>query len=111
MLSRPPRSLAALTSRRAVRSRSPSRLQDREQVLVGEHRRQAVGAEQEDVAGLGAEGHRVDLDLGLGAERAGDHRALRMLGGLVAGQPALAAQLLDERVVVGDLLELAVAET
>ena len=33
-----------------------------------------------------------------------------MLGGLIAGQLALAPQLLDQRVVVGDLLELAVAE-
>ena len=110
MLSRPPRSLAA-------RIEPPGGLlevalagQDRGDVLVLQHRRQPVRAEQEDVAGAGAEGHRVDVDLRLGTERAGDHRALRMLGGLIAGQLPLTAQLLDQRVVVGDLLELALAE-
>ena len=110
MLSRPPRSLAARIRRRAAVCRSSVAGEDRGDVLVVEHRRQPVGAEQEDVAGAGAEGHRVDVDLRLGPERAGDHRPLRVLGGLVAGQLALAPQLLDQRVVVGDLLELALAE-
>ena len=81
--------------------------QDRDEVLVVEHRRQPVGAEQEDVARAGADGHRVDVDVRLGAERPRDHRPLRVLGRLVARQLALAPQLLDQRVVVGDLLELA----
>ena len=50
------------------------------------------------------------LTLGSGPERAGDDRALRVLLGLLLGEPALAAELLDQRVVLGQPLELAVAE-
>jgi len=39
-----------------------------------------------------------------------DDRALRVLLGLLLGQAALAQQLLDQRVVLGDPLELAVAQ-
>ena len=77
---------------------------------LGDHRRQAVAAEQEDVAGLGREGHGVHLHLGLGAEGAGDDRALRVLLGLLLGEAALAAQLLDQGVVLGEALQLAVAQ-
>ena len=43
----------------------------------------------------------VDLDVGLGAERAGDHRALRMHLGLLLGELAAAHQLADQRMVAG----------
>ena len=44
-----------------------------------------------------------------GPERAGDDRALRVVLGLLVGDPALAAQLLDQRVVGGQHPQLAVA--
>ena len=72
---------------------------------LADHRGEAVAAQQEDVAGGGVDRERVDLDIGLGAERARDDRALRVLLGLLLGQAALAQQLLDERVVLGDPLE------
>ncbi len=87
----------------------PRRLQHLGDALVPDHRRQAVRADQEHVAGAGAEGERVDLDLGLGAQRPGDDRPLRMILGLLVGEPALAPQLLDQRVIGGEQPELAVA--
>ena len=79
-------------------------------LLVGDHRRQPVRAEQEHVAVAGVGRHVVDLDRRLGAQRAGDDRALRVLLGLFGGQLAAAHHLAHERVVVGELLELCVAE-
>ena len=52
----------------------------------------------------------VDVDVRVGAERARDHRALRVVLGLLGRQLAAADELGDERVVVRDLLELAVAD-
>ena len=69
-----------------------------------DHRGQAVGAEQEDVAVARRGRVGVDLDVRLGAERARDDRALRVLLGLL-GELALAHELLDQRVVVGEPLE------
>ncbi len=85
------------------------RAQDLRHDGLADHRRQAVAAQQEDVAGARGEGVRVGLDDGLGPERARDDRALRMLLGLLGLQPALAHQLLDERVIGRQALELAVA--
>jgi hypothetical protein len=67
--------------------------------VVLDHRRQSVRTEQEDVIGPGAEAEGVDLDVGLRAERPGDDRALRVVLGLLVGDPALAAELLDQRVI------------
>ena len=75
-----------------------------------DHRRQAVGAEQEDVARLRRDRERVDVDVRVGAERARDHGALRVHLGLGRGELAAPHELGDERVVVGELLEPAVAE-
>ena len=71
---------------------------------------QPVGADQVQVAGLHGGRERVDLDRLLGAERAGDHRPVRVLVGLLLRQPARADELGDERVVVGELLQPAVAD-
>ena len=49
-------------------------------------------------------------DVGLGPERARDDRALRVLVGLLRGELPAAAHLLDERVVLGQALELAAAQ-
>src|SRR3712207_8279241 len=47
----------------------------------------------------------VDLDARLGTDRARDDGALRVLGGFLLGQLALAQQLVDEGVVARQLLE------
>src|SRR5665811_1693199 len=78
--------------------------------LLADHRRQAVGAEQEDVAGGGRGGLHVDVDLRFGPERTGDDRALRVLLRLRVGDLAFAPHLLDQRVVAGQPLELAAAQ-
>ena len=52
----------------------------------------------------------VDVDVGIGAERARDHRALRVRLGLLGRELAAADELADERVVVRQLLELALAD-
>jgi acetylglutamate kinase len=60
------------------------------------------------VSSLGADAEGVDLDRCLGTQRAGDDRALRVLLGLLRGELPAAHELTHERVVVGELLELAV---
>ena len=77
MLSSPPpvRGLHELLRGGVEVARSATIAQDRR---VVDHRRQAVGAEQEDVAVLRLDGEDVDVDVGIGSERARDHRALRV---------------------------------
>src|SRR5262249_2560066 len=79
-------------------------------LVVGDHRGQPVAAEQEHVPVARREGHRVDAHARLWAQGAGDDRALRVFLRLLLGQPALPAQLFDQRVVLGETLELAVAQ-
>ena len=110
MLSRPPPRLAASTSLLTRGPQVPRADQDVPDLVVGDHRRETVAAEQEDVAVAGGEGHRVDVHARLRPQGAGDDRALRVLLSLLLGEPPLAAQLLDQRVVLGQALELAVAE-
>ena len=52
----------------------------------------------------------VDVDARVGSERARDHRALRVDLGFLPGELSATDQLADQRVVVRQLLELAVAE-
>ena len=78
----------------------------RSRTIVGE----AVGAEEDAVAGCDVDRVEVDVDVGVDAERAGDDRALRVRLGLLGGEPALADELLDEAVVVGDAAQLAVVQ-
>ena len=80
------------------------------QLALVEHRREAVAAEQVHVAGARAVGAHVDLHAALRAQRARDDRALGVLHGLLGGQPALADELVDERVVVGEPLQAAVTQ-
>ena len=108
MLSSPPLRFAAAISSFAAASRSSrSRLDDAEDRLVVDHRRQAVRADEEGRPALASIEKRVDVDVGIGAERAGDDRALRMDLRLLGREPAAADELGDERVVVGQLLDLA----
>ena len=74
-----------------------------------DHRRQAVRAQQVDVAAAGGERLDVDLHLALGAERARDHRALRVRLRLLLGELAAGHELADQRVVAREPRELAVA--
>ena len=74
------------------------------------HVGEAVGAEQQAVAGVSSTGYTSTSTVGVDAERARDDRTLRVHGGLVRGEPAVAHELLDEAVVVGQLAQLAVAQ-
>ena len=74
-----------------------------------DHRRQAVGAEQVDVPAAGGERLDVDLHVALGAERARDHRALRVRLRLLLGELAAGDELADERVVAREPRQLAAA--
>ncbi len=71
---------------------------------------QTVGAEQQDVAVPYLHDAGVDIELGTGAERACDHRALRVHRRLLARQATGALELGDQRVVVRELLQHAVAQ-
>ncbi len=84
--------------------------QDLGHASLRDHRGQPVAAEQQDVAGTHGIRPRVDLDVGLGSERARDDRSLGMLGGLRLGQLSVTHELVDERVVAGQALQRAVAE-
>src|SRR5207342_1678526 len=83
---------------------------DARDVLLGDHGVQAVGAQEQHVVGLRLEREGVDLHLLVGAERPCDHAPLWMLLGLVLRELALAHELVDERVVLGEALEGAVAQ-
>ena len=77
----------------------------------GDRARQSVGAQQPAVAGDGLSDGFVELDLAVGvAQDPQQHRALRVLTGLLAGEAAGLDEVLHEGVVGGDLGELAVAQ-
>ena len=92
MLSRPPASLAASISASAAPIQRPRLAQDLGDPLLGDHRREAVAAQQEDVPGAHRVGPGVDLDVRLGSQRAGDDRALRVSRGLLLGSASAGAR-------------------
>jgi hypothetical protein len=74
---------------------------------------QPIGAEQELVAGQDFQIHRVDLDGLVDADRAGDRVLVRGVGRAsqcLARDLAVADQLIDERVILGELLGSVVAD-
>ena len=77
-LSSPPALFAALTSPLPAWSRSFALRHEVADLIVVDHRRQPVGAEEEEVVGLGRHRERVDVDLRIRPQRTRDHRALRM---------------------------------
>ncbi len=79
-------------------------------VALAHHRGEAVGAEDDAVAGFDVERVQVDVDVGVDAERAGDDGALRVRLGLLGCEAAFADELLDEAVVVGRAVQRAVVE-
>ena len=85
-------------------------LEDVTDRVVADHRRQAVGAEHEHVSRLRRHGHHVHRHLGVRPQGARDDGPVRMAARLVGREPARADELGDERVVIGELLERAVAE-
>ncbi len=85
-------------------------LHDALHLVLADHAGEAVGAEQDDVALLRVDAPGVDVDVVVGAERARDDAALRVPRGLVRRQGAAPHELADERVVVRELLQRAVAQ-
>ncbi len=110
MLSRPAGLVGLADETVGRRVEISRRAQDVAHALLGDHRREPIAAQQEDIAGPDRIGPGVDLDLGLGTQRAGDDRTLRMLGGLLLGQLALPDQLVDQRVVLRQPSQLTVPE-
>jgi hypothetical protein len=90
------------------------RVLDRQRLVQGvaaAHRPgQAVGAQQVAVAAARLAHRQVELDAAAAVQRAGDQRPLRVAARLVLADPPLLDQLGDQRVVGGDLAELAVAQ-
>lgn len=66
---------------------------------------QTVAAQQQPVARGGDQLPGINGDVGLDAEGAGDHVALRVGRRLVLGEATLAHEGLDQAVVLGDLTE------
>ena len=110
MLSAPPLALAASIRALAARRRVHLAPEDGEDLVLTDHGRQAVGAEEHAVAREQLERDQVDVDPGLHTERPGDHRAARVELGLFLGELARLDQLGDDAVVGGDLAQLAVAQ-
>ena len=106
MLSRPPAALAAsMSARPGVRQRRARSRAARRPARSGIIDVRPSLQMQVDVAVARRPRVRVGLDRRLGAERARDDRALRVVVGLLRRELALADELLDERVVVGQALE------
>ena len=110
MLSGPPPRIASSMSWVTAWSRSAQRDQGLAQGLLADHVGQPVRAEQVPVSGPGLDGGQVGLGLGAALQRAHHQRALRVRGRLGRAEPAVVDQRLDQRVVPGDLMEVAVAE-
>ena len=71
---------------------------------------EAVAAEQQHVAAAQVDLELVDAHLRLGAQRAAEDAAVRVDGRLLFGEAPVAHHLADQRVVVAELLQLAVAQ-
>ena len=110
MLSRPPASLAASMSARPAAASDGAAARISATCASGTIEVRPSRADQVDVAVAPRPREAVGLDALLGAQRARDDRALRVLVGLLGRELALAHELLDERVVVGQALEGPVAQ-
>ena len=108
-LSRPPPSLARRTSSLRGVGRVGEAAQHRGDRRLGHLVEQAVGAQHEAVAVVGHDRHAVDRHVVVDAEHPGEDVALRVDRGLLGRQAALAHEVGDQAVVVGELLELVAA--
>ena len=79
-------------------------------LVVVQHGGDPVRADEEAVADLTLDREQVGLGRAALLQGPHEHRPARMVRGLVDREPALVDQALHEGVVVGDLVELAVAE-
>ena len=84
--------------------------QYRGELRLADHCRETVAAQQIDISRAGAEGAGVDLYRHLRPQSACDDRALGMLHRFLGREPALAHEFVDQRVVVGQAQQLAVAQ-
>ena len=109
MLSRPPFLFAIEIRRSQQTSRSRSRDHHVGDLLVLDHARQAVGAEHVDVAQPRVVDVHVDLDAVLHAQRAHDDVLVREVGDLLRREVLDLDVVVEQRVVLGDLLEPPVA--
>ena len=110
MLSSPPRSFAAATRACAREARSPSAAaRIAGDIGVGDHRREAVRAEEQDVPRRHPAGLDVDDELGAAAERAGHHVAQRVAPRLLGRDDPALHLLVDPRVVARQQAELPAA--
>jgi hypothetical protein len=107
MLSGPPPSFARSISPAMMSSSGSSLRSASLDLLVADDAGQAVRAQQDLVAGLQVEAHRVDVDLAGHADRAGDDRPLGVGGRFLLGDLALVDEVLHQGVVVGQLVERA----
>ena len=109
MLSSPPAALAASTSACTTTSRSSFCSSVR--AIAASSTKPVSPSVQSRITSPGARGRRpgVDVDLPVGAQRARDHGALRMQGGLLGRQRAGLDPLGDQRVVVGEARQHAAA--
>ena len=81
-----------------------------EEILVGNHARQAVGAKQEPVARTDGNFDEIDRDVGRAAERARHDVLERVALRLVLAEDAGVDLLLDPGMVVGQAPQLSVPE-
>ena len=110
-LSGAPWSRLSFTSSSAASSASGVLAEDRCDLVLGDVAAEPVGAEEPAVTGLGGQHSRVEFGRGVHiAEHAHEHGAARMHRGLLGGDAAAVDEPLHEGVVLGDLLELAVAQ-
>ncbi len=84
--------------------------QDLGHALLGDHRGQAVAAQQQQIAAAHRVGPGIDIYVRLGPQGPGDDRALRVLGRLFLGQFPASDQLVDERMILSQPRKRAVAK-
>ena len=106
----PPRALESLTRVRQISCRLLAGAQAVADVGVGEHAGQAVRAEEVEVARPHLHLAHVHQHVALAAEGAGDHVLERMGARLLLGEEARHHLLVDPGVVLGELVEAAVAQ-
>ena len=78
--------------------------------VVGDHGREPVRADEEEIARCGLQRERVDLDGRLGSERPRYRGALRVALGLLGREHAALDQLGNEGMVGRELLERSLAQ-
>ncbi len=110
MLSGPPFSLAFSIKRCVAVGRSGALTTMSSKLLIGDGAAQAVAAEQHRVAGARRLEARVDLDGVLHPEGAHDHVLVREVRDLFLGEVLHLLVVVEQRVVLGQLLDRAVAD-